>query len=322
MTKQLPEKVELLCYNQKGIVRREQLIELGVSPSIIQRRLESRNWQRLGEGVYATFTGESTRDAKLWTAVLRAGPGALLSHETAAELHGFAEKIGPKIHITVPAKHDPGRTSPIRGVVIHRSRVPHPDWMQVPWMAPRTGVEDTVLDLVAMAKTFDDAYGWICRGTADSHTTATALSKAMTSRHRLRWRMWLAEALADAESGINSALERRYARDVERAHGLPTALRQARQRTDDSVMYLDNLYEDYELCVELDGVTYHSRANRWTDIDRDNINIASTNTRTMRFGWVGATEKRCRTAQLVADALRRNGWQGTPRPCKDGCPVK
>jgi predicted transcriptional regulator of viral defense system len=321
MTKPLPPKVEQLSYNQKGIVRRGQLIELGISPSIIQRRVESREWQRLGDGVYATFTGESTRDAKLWTAVLQAGPGALLSHQTAAELHGFAEGISSKIHISVPANRAPGRTMPIRGVIIHRCRILRPDRIQAPWIVPRTGVEDTVLDLVAVAKTFDDAYSWICRGTADSLTIPFSLRKAMASRARLRWRTWLTEALADAESGINSALERRYVRDVEQSHGLPAAVRQAKQRTGEKVMYLDNFYEGYQLCVELDGITYHSRANHWKDIDRDNVNIATTNTRTMRFGWVGATEKQCRTAQLVADALRHNGWQGTPHPCKDGCTV-
>jgi predicted transcriptional regulator of viral defense system len=322
MTKPLSPRVDLLSHNQKGIVQRGQLIELGMSRSAIQRRLASRDWQRLGEGVYATFTGESTREAKLWTATLRAGPGALISHETAAELHGFAEEMSPKIHVSVPADRAPGRTSPIRGVVIHRSRTMRPDRIQVPWLVPRTGVEDTVLDLVSVARSFDDAYAWICRGTADSLTVPVSLRKAMASRARLRWRSWLDEALADAESGINSALERRYLRDVERCHGLPAARRQARQHADDKVMYLDNLYEDYHLCVEMDGVTYHSRANRWKDIDRDNANIATTNTRTMRFGWVGATEKRCRTAQMIANALRQNGWQGTPHPCTADCPVR
>jgi Transcriptional regulator, AbiEi antitoxin len=321
MTKTLPARFELLIHNQEGIVRRPQLIDAGMSASAIQRHIASGRWRRLGDGVYATFTGKSIRDAKLWTVALLAGPGALLSHETAAELHGFAEKVSPKIHVSVRADRDPGRSFPMRGVVIHRCRSLRPDRLSAPWIVPRTGVEDTVLDLVAAALSFDDAYAWVCRGTADSLTVPFSLRKAMALRPRLRWRSWLDEALADAESGINSALERRYVREVERSHRLPAALRQARQRTDDKVMYLDNLYQDYQLCVELDGITYHSRANRWKDIDRDNANIAATNTRTMRFGWVGATEKQCRTAQMVADALRQNGWPGTPHPCKPDCPV-
>jgi hypothetical protein len=319
MARPLPLKVEQLIHNQQGIVRRGQLIETGMTPSAIHRHLVGGKWRRLGEGVYATFTGPLTREAKLWTVVLLAGDGALLSYETAAELHGFAEETSQKIHVSVPVARDPARTFRMRGVVIHRCSVMRPDRIQAPWMQPRTGVESTTVDLIAAAETFDDAYAWVCRATKDNLTTPVLLRKEIAGRSRMRWRTWLTEALLDAGSGVNSALERRYLRNVERAHDLPTPERQARQHADAKTMYLDNLYAEYQLCVELDGVKYHQ--NRWQDTDRDNVNIAAANTRTMRFGWVAATEMRCRTAQLVANALRNNGWQGKPRPCKRGCPV-
>lgn len=321
MVKPLPERVDLLVRNQKGIVRRGQLIDAGMLPGAIARRLGSREWRRLGAGVYATFTGELTRDAKLWTAVLRAGPGALLSHETAAELHGFAKAPSTKIHVSVPTARDPTRCVPVPGVVIHRCSVLRPDRVQAPWVQPRTGVECTVVDLINAAETFDDAYGWVCRVTKSQLTVPALIRKEIDRRTRMRWRTWLTEALTDADSGINSSLELRYARGVERAHRLPIAQRQAMQHANGMAMRLDNLYAGYQLCVELDGAAYHPPEERQRDADRDNANIAATNTRTMRFDWVSATEKRCKTAQLVADALRNNGWQGSPRPCKQGCPV-
>ena len=54
-------------------------------------------------GVYATFTGPMTRDAQLWAAVLAAGPGAQLSHETAAEINRLTDRPSPFIHVTIPA---------------------------------------------------------------------------------------------------------------------------------------------------------------------------------------------------------------------------
>src|ERR1700733_13068838 len=48
-------------------------------------------WQQLHFGVYATLTGKPPPDARLWAAVLRAGPQSILSHETAAELHGLTD---------------------------------------------------------------------------------------------------------------------------------------------------------------------------------------------------------------------------------------
>lgn len=43
-------------------------------------------------GVYATFTGQVGRQARMWAALLYAGEGARLSHETAAELTGLADR--------------------------------------------------------------------------------------------------------------------------------------------------------------------------------------------------------------------------------------
>ena len=64
-----------------------------------------------------------------------------------------------------------------------------------------------------------------------------------------------------------------YVRDVERAHGLPLARRQARRRHGSGNRYLDNLYEEYGLCVELDGAAAHPAEGRWRDTHRDNTNL-------------------------------------------------
>jgi hypothetical protein len=321
MAKQLTPQLYTLARYQQGAVGRRQVIGAGLSTGAVRRRVRSGDWQRLGRGVYATFTGKSTRETKLWITVLRAGPGAVLSHETAAEYHGFADTPSRQIHITVPAQRRPAQHRPIPGVIIHRSRtvVPAP---QPPWRLPCTGIEDTVLDLVAAAKTFDDAYGWICRALGRHATIPLLLREALSRRSRMRWRAWINEALDDADEGINSPLERRYVRGVERAHGLPRAKRQAKRRIGSGNRYVDNLYEGYGVCVELDGAAAHPGEGRWKDTDRDNANIAADDTRTFRFGWVATTEKRCRSAQQVADTLRRNGWLGTPRPCGPGCSVK
>ena len=55
----------------------------------MQAKLDSGRWRRLHSGVYAAFTGPPDRAPVLWAAVLGAGPRAVLSHQTAAELHGL-----------------------------------------------------------------------------------------------------------------------------------------------------------------------------------------------------------------------------------------
>jgi hypothetical protein len=304
--------------SQSRVISRQQAQDAGWPDRAIDRRLRSGTWRRLHRGTYATFTGDASREAKLWAAVLRAGPGAVLSHETAAEVHGLTDKPKSQIHISVPAQRNPGRLRRIPGVIIHRSRRLVPEW-QPPWHLPRTTVEDTVLDLIATARTFDDAYGWISSAVGSRLTSPQSLSKALAARRRIRWRDWITAALEDAADGVHSPLERNYVHGVERAHRLPTAQRQAKRRHGSGTRYLDNLYE-YGVCVELDGAAAHPAEGRWQDTRRDNANLVQ-GTETLRYGWPDATVHRCRTALEVATVLRRHGWKGTLRPCSPTCPA-
>jgi hypothetical protein len=310
---------QIQLQSQSRVISRDQAREAGFQERAIDRRLRSGTWQRLHRGAYAAFTGDPSRQARLWAAVLRVGDGAVLSHETAAEVHGLIDKPIRQIHVSVPAERRPGQRRKITGVVIHRSRRLVPEW-QPPWHLPRTSVEDTVLDLVAAARSFDDAYGWISRAVGRRLTTPQLLGKAMAGRSRIRWRAWIAGALQDAADGVHSPLERNYVHGVERAHGLPTARRQAKRRLGSGTRYLDNLYEDYGICVELDGLAAHPEEGRWRDTHRDNANQV-LGTRTLRYGWPDATERRCATAAEIAAVLRRHGWQGTPRRCGPGCAI-
>jgi hypothetical protein len=270
--------------SQSRVISRQQAQDAGWPDRAIDRRLRSGTWRRLHRGTYATFTGDASREAKLWAAVLRAGPGAVLSHETAAEVHGLTDKPKSQIHISVPAQRNPGRLRRIPGVIIHRSRRLVPEW-QPPWHLPRTTVEDTVLDLIATARTFDDAYGWISSAVGSRLTSPQSLSKALAARRRIRWRDWITAALEDAADGVHSPLERNYVH-----------------------------------CVELDGAAAHPAEGRWQDTRRDNANLVQ-GTETLRYGWPDATVHRCRTALEVATVLRRHGWKGTLRPCSPTCPA-
>ena len=319
MAKPLTPELRNLARDQQGIVQRSQAIAAGLSPGTIRRRVRSGDWQQLGRGVYATFTGQSNREAKLWKTVLRAGPGAVLSHQTAAEVHGFADTPSPQIHISIPASRATDRRHKLPGVVIHRRRSLVPD-LQPPWQLPRTTVEDTVLDLINAAKTFDDAYGWISRALGKRLTATVLLRKALARRSRIRWRTWLTEALGDADEGVDSPLERRYVNGVERAHGLPAAKRQAKVRHGSRNRYLDNLYEPYGVTVELDGEAAHPAEGRWKDTRRDNANLAQ-GASTLRYGWPDVTAGRCPSAIQVAEVLSNHGWMGQIRPCGAGCPA-
>ncbi|MGH3261670.1 MAG: hypothetical protein ACRDNS_06720 [Trebonia sp.] len=175
---------------------------------------------------------------------------------------------------------------------------------------------------MAASPTFDQAYGWITRAVSRKHVTVGRLREALAARSRVRWRSWLDDALQDAHDGVDSALERRYVADVERAHGLPASQRQARRQFGDRAHYRDNWYADYRVVVEVDGPAYHQNERVRQDKDRDNLNLAMDDVRTYRFSPVDVTERACATASMVAATLRRNGWRGSPRPCRRvGCGI-
>src|SRR6185437_425327 len=103
------------------------------------------------------------------------------------------------------------------------------------------------------------------------------LQAALDSRHRVRWRNWLNEALADASDGVHSSLERRYVRDVERAHGLPRSQHQARRQFDGKVQYRDNWYADYKVVVKSTGLRItRTNAYNWTRTETTSTSHSTT----------------------------------------------
>lgn len=307
---------------QAGIADRGQALRAGLSDRQIAHRLSSGRWQRVHAGVYATFNGPLSRDARLWAAVRWAGEGAMLSHETAAEVQRIIDSpLGNRIHVAVPLRRRPAQIRPARGIVVHRSDQGQAQFVG-PFSPPRTRIEDTVLDLVAAAPSFDRAYAWISRAVSRQLVTADILRDAVSARSRVRWREWLNDSLDDSGEGINSSLERRYLADVERAHGLPASQHQARRHLDGKTHYKDSWYPEYRVAVEIDGPAYHQHERVQLDRDRDNVNLAADDVKTFRFGPVAVTEHVCATAAMVAVTLRRNGWPGAPRRCRRaGCEV-
>jgi very-short-patch-repair endonuclease len=314
VTADLPEDCRQLIDLQRGVLARWQASAVELEWATIRSQLRSGRWRPLQWGIYATFTGEPSREAKLWAGVLRAGPLAVLSHQTAAELDGLTSTRSEVIHVTVPGS---ARVDPIPGLRLHRSErlaeARHPS--RTP---PRTRIEETILDLTQTAKTIDGAFGWLCQGCGSRLTTPDLLLTALYKRRKVRWRAILLSALGDIGDGAHSVLEIRYVRDVERPHGLPRARRQAKMTRSSGRIYLDNLVERYRTCIELDGKAAHPEAKRWHDIARDNASAADGLT-TLRYGWADVAQRPCQTAAQIADVLRLRGWPGQPTPCGPAC---
>jgi very-short-patch-repair endonuclease len=185
-------------------------------------------------------------------------------------------------------------------------------------LLPRTRIEETVLDLTQVSANFDEAFDWLCKAVGRRLTTPNLLWSALHSRPRARWRSDLVIALTDVTDGARSLLERRYITYVERPHGLPKARRQAKITVGGRSRYLDNLYAEAQLAVELDGSAFHPPEQRWADSHRDNDHAAG-GILTLRYSWADIVNRPCEVAAQVADLLRRRGTAVELRQCGAGC---
>jgi hypothetical protein len=315
MARDLPPELLELAQHQRGVVSRDQILLSGLSRGIITSRLRRGSWQVIYPGIYAAFSGELGREATLWAAVLHAGRGAVLSHQTAAELWGLAHEPSSLIHLTVPSDR---RVSKTPGIVLHLS-ARAPDATHPSRNPPRTRLEETVIDLWATAPSLDTAVGWVTSAIGKRLTTRDRLRHAMGARKRVRWRSQLSELLSPDSAGIHSVLEYRYVRDVERPHRFPAGRRQAASRRNGRAEYRDTLYEEYQTVVELDGAVAHPGDTRWNDIRRDNAAVTA-GLSTLRYGWRDVTITPCAVAAEIALVLAAQGYSGA-RPCSPTCPV-
>lgn len=81
-----------IAARQGGVITRQQLYQLGVSEKQIERRLASGWWNPYARGAYSIFEERDPMDrVRAAVAVL---PGAVVSHFSAAELHGI-DRVPP-----------------------------------------------------------------------------------------------------------------------------------------------------------------------------------------------------------------------------------
>ena len=195
----------------------------GVSADAIRALVAAGRWMHLHRGVHLTRPGAPSLLSRMWGAHLALGPTSVVGGTTAAAYWGQLEGLTGPVEMLLPD----GCSRAARGVRVRR--VPHPSSLAHPVRQPPVlSVDCTVLEMVRAAPTDGDAVEVLLRSIRSRLTTADRLRGAADQRPRLRRRALLAEVCADAEAGLVSPLERRYARAVEHGHGLPRGDRQRR----------------------------------------------------------------------------------------------
>lgn len=304
--------------SQHGAIDTEQLRSFGIGREVISANVAAGRWQPVVPRVYATFTGPLPRESQIAAALLYAGPAALVSHRTAAEIWGMRPPSSGPVHVTVA--YNCSAVSQLPLVVVHRSRAfQH---LGVDSSPPLTSRADTVIDLAVAETTARAAQRTLTELITSRRVSAAQVQERLADRPPRRYVKALAQAMNRLNTGVESMLEEIYAVDVEAAHGLPAACRQSPFRVDGRMLYEDAVYDHIgiPLTVRLDGQTHLEPDVAYRDRRRDNAAELAARSRLV-YGWRELNSRPCSAAHEVAAVLFRHGWQGPFRHCPK-CPAQ
>lgn len=303
-----------LTGSQAGVFSTAQAEALGVGYEEIRAHVAAGRWRRLHDGVYFMANTKPGRPSVRWAALLASGEGAVLSHDTAAEVYGFGRLHRELLlEVSIPESR---REVAVPGVRVRRSRLlpakgsTHDGW-------PITTAADTVLDLIDEMRSPYAVVGLLTDACRSSAVSARAILLAMGRRKRQRNRQLVKDTLADVIGGVESNLEHKYLARVERPHGLPRGRRQVKDRVNGIPIRKDVEYDEFSTVVELDGRMGHEGSGRHRDSRRDNASTRRGNA-TLRYGHADLHQP-CAVAAEVSTVLRDRGWTGAVTPCGRHC---
>jgi very-short-patch-repair endonuclease len=260
----LDSVIAAIARRQYGVVARRQLAAIGIGTEGIAARIGSGRLHRLHRGVYAVGHVSLRAEAYWIAAVLAAGPGAVLSHASAAALWALRPSASALVDVTVPTRSGRRRRPKLR---IHRTGRLAPDEVTRHSGIPVTSVARTLLDLMDILskqqtkRALDEAEHL---GLLDL-TSVRAVVRANPGR-RGTCLLTLAGA---APERTRSPLEDRFLELIER-HALP------RPQVNEGVTghEADFVWIEQKLIVETDGRGAHlTRAAFENDRLRDRANL-------------------------------------------------
>ncbi len=243
------------------------------------------NWVRAGylhdvlPRVYGVGHVAPSREGDLWAAVLYAGPGAVLSHLTAAWWRGLIAFPGPAIHVSTP------RSCVSRPPVIVHGRRAQPERAVVRGL-PVAPLADTLLgltacttDLVLVGKAL--ARIEYAHGTLDIASLRGACGRGRPGSARLRRALDSYDVrLADANGPLEDDFFQFCARRTHK--GIP--------RPQLNVMIggviVDAYFPDHGLVVELDGDANHRTAAQRRRDRRNETILRAHGLEVVRYDWV------------------------------------
>jgi very-short-patch-repair endonuclease len=260
-------RIWALVKRQHGVVAHGQLRHLGLHRSSIRWRVSSGRLHPVRCGVYAVGRPEISPHGRWMAALLACGPGAVLSHSSAAALWGFGSEQRGVIEVSLP----PGSRRRRRGIRAHRrvmlKTAETTEHEGVPVTAPIRTLIDQATRLaparleraVNEADKLDRVRADVLYAALDAHRGEPGVGQLRRLLDPVHFRL------------SDSDLERKM-RGVAKRAGLPVP---------ETKSWVNEYEVDFFWCelgivVEADGLRYHRTASQQRrGLERDQAHIAA-----------------------------------------------
>lgn len=287
-----------------------------LTKSELRWQITSGRWQRPCKGIVVAHSGPLTERQLLRIALLSGGPHAALAGLTAARLDGF-NWLGAKlplengpVHLIVQAGYKRRTAPPRLNVVTHYSRTLTEKDVHPTWQPRRTRIARSLVDAAAWMPTDRGAMAVLAAGVQQRLVRVDDLRQVVERIETVRRHGLMTGILADIEGGAQALSELDFTRQVVRRHRLPEPSRQVARRDDRGRQrWIDVMWDEWKLVVEIDGAQHDEPLQRWDDMERDNdLNIDDY--RTLRFPAWRVRQDPEYVAREILKALRRAGYRG------------
>jgi hypothetical protein len=243
--------------------------------SALHWKIASGRWQQPCRGVVVAHSGPLTEKQRLWAALIWAGPGAVLGGLTAAWLDGFTgfgdRKANRQSHVIVPSGRALQRQSPDLPIIVHYSTMLGDADVHPARQPRRTRIARSLVDAASWMDTERGARAVLAAGVQQRLVRPADLSRVVDANRRRYRRKLMAETLGDIAGGAQALSELDFARLVIRSYSLPEPDRQSRRKDSDGKWrYLDVVWEEAKVVVEIDGAQHMDAQQYWDDMSRDN----------------------------------------------------
>jgi very-short-patch-repair endonuclease len=274
---EIDRRIALLAEQQHGVVAMRDLLAIGVTRKAAESRLKRGRLHRIHRGVYAVGHRILTDDGWRMAAVLAAGPGAVLSHHSAAELWAL-RWMARRRHIVTVARH-----VRVPGIEAHRGLLPADEITTVRGI-PVTTVPRTILDLAVSSKE-DQVARLINEAEVKRLWDELSLPDLLARYPRRPGTKTVRQVLADRPAGVpKNVFEDAFLAFVGR-HALPRPEVNVWLTVGKHMYEVDCLWRPQHVAVELDGRGAHGTARAFEHDRLKSRRLTVAGWRPVRVTW-------------------------------------